>query len=455
MNINIDLLKSHEVEQSVLAGGMTRDGVMILESFQVRPEDFYSNRHQMLYKAISDTYKEKNNIDLLLLIEHCKKKSILDKVGGTNYITEVSGCLISITQLNAYVKILKDYRLKRDVLGISKIVELKQELEPKELLNLVQEQILSVQKKTDIEKTQEECLRGYLEAKEKSYIGENEEDNAIKTGLWKLDAAIHGFSKAELITIFAFSGVGKTTVAGQLALNIAGYSKKKVMYFSLEMTYAQVMDRFISNATDIEHRKIKYLNKGELTDEQLVKILTTASQINQYISIYDTRYLNDIISKIQIERIKNNVDIVFIDYISLIQGVQANEERLRIAQITQKLKALANTLNLPIVILAQAAQAAEKKNSDNYKPYEKLSDTDIADSASVFRDSDTVLGIYRNTILDDPGAQRDIKIDYNSKDATINPRCVNILIKKCRNSTKKTLSFRWEGSKFRISNYEQ
>lgn len=152
MNINIDLLKSHEVEQSVLAGGMTRDGVMILESFQVRPEDFYSNRHQMLYKAISDTYKEKNNIDLLLLIEHCKKKSILDKVGGTNYITEVSGCLISITQLNAYVKILKDYRLKRDVLGISKIVELKQELEPKELLNLVQEQILSVQKKTDIEK---------------------------------------------------------------------------------------------------------------------------------------------------------------------------------------------------------------------------------------------------------------------------------------------------------------
>lgn len=119
-----------------------------------------------------------------------------------------------------------------------------------------------------------------------------------------MDAAIHGFSKAELITIFAFSGVGKTTVAGQLALNIAGYSKKKVMYFSLEMTYAQVMDRFISNATDIEHRKIKYLNKGELTDEQLVKILTTASQINQYISIYDTRYLNDIISKIQIERIK-------------------------------------------------------------------------------------------------------------------------------------------------------
>jgi replicative DNA helicase len=455
LNINLDLFKSNEIEQPILAGGMTRDGVMILENLQVRPEDFYSNRHQLLYKAITDTYKEKNNIDLLLLVEYCKKKNIIDKVGGTTYITEISGCLISITQLNAYANILKNYRLKRDVLEISKIIEIKQELEPKELLNLVQEQILSIQKKAEIEKTQEDCLKSYLEAKEKSYIGENEEDNAIKTGLWKLDTAIHGFSKAELITIFAFSGVGKTTVAGQLALNIARYSKKRVMYFSLEMTYTQVMDRLVSNVTDIEHRKVKYLNKGELTDEQLVKILTTASQINQYISIYDTRYLDDIISKIQVERIKDNVDIVFIDYISLIQGVQANEERLRIAQITQKLKALANTLNLPIVILAQATQAAEKKNSDNYKPYEKLSDTDIADSASVFRDSDTVLGIYRNTILDDPGAQRDIKVDYNSKDATINPKCVNILVKKCRNSTKKTLAFKWNGAKFRIDNYEQ
>ena len=452
--MNIDLIRNIDIEQSVLSNAMRKEGLLIIKNSKVKSYDFYLEKHKEIFKAILKTYDKENEIDVVLLMEYCQSNNILEKVGGKSYLVEVSSSGIGISQLNAYIGKLKEYKLKRDVLDITKVINQNEDIESKELLNLVQEKVLSIQKVSNTEKTQEEYLMDYLTLKENLYKGESEENTTIKTGLYDLDNAIHGFSNAELITIFAFSAVGKSTIAGQIALNIAR-KKKKVMYFSLEMTYLQVMDRFVSNVTGIDHKNIKYLNKDKISQEEILKIMTAADNINKYISIYDTRYLNDIIANIQIKKMQNDVDIVFIDYISLIDGVHANDERMRITKITQKLKALANTLNIPIVILAQATQAAEKKNSDNYKPYEKLSDTDIADSASVFRDSDTVLGIYRNTLLDDEKARRDIEVNYSSKDASINPEAVNILVKKCRNSTKKTLAFRWSGKNFRISNYER
>lgn len=245
--------------------------------------------------------------------------------------------------------------------------------------------------------------------------------------------------------------MGKTAVAGQIALNMAR-AKKNIMYFSLEMTYNQMVDRLVSNITKMDHKKVKYIKRGKVSESEFEAIVNKSAAINNYIKIYNTRYLNDVISKIQVERIKGNVDIVFIDYIGLIEGVKAQDERMKVTEVTRRLKGLANSLNIPIVILAQATQEAARKNENkNYEIYEKLSDTDIAESASVFRDSDTVLGVYRNTLLDDPGVNPDKK-NYNSDDATVNPERINIMVKKCRNSTKKTLSFRWIGENFRIEN---
>lgn len=451
--MNLDLIRNIEIEQSVLSNAMNKEGLLFIKNSKVKTDDFYLDKHKEIFKAILQTYDKENEIDIVLLLEYCQCNGLLDKAGGKNYLIEVSSCSTGISQLKAYIDRLKEYKLKRDILNITKVINQNEDINSKELLNLVQDRILSIQKVSNTEKSQEEYLLEYMTLKENLYKGDANNAVTIKTGLYDLDNAIHGFSNAELITIFAFSAVGKSTVAGQIALNIAR-KKKKVMYFSLEMTYLQVMDRFVSNVTGIPHQNIKYLNKDKVSDDEILKVMAAADNINKYISIYDTRYLNDIISNIQITKMQNNVDIVFIDYISLIDGVNAADERMRITRITQRLKALANTLNIPIVILAQATQAAEQRNNDKYKPYEKLSDTDIADSASVFRDSDTVLGIYRNTLLDDEKARKDLTVNYSSKDAGINPDAVNILVKKCRNSTKKTLSFRWSGKNFRVDNFD-
>jgi len=449
--LSIETLSNIQNEQSILTSAFTKEGLMLLKDLKVRPNEFYSSNHQVLYKAILETYSETANIDPILVLEHCKKNKILNAVGGTSYITEIATNFTNNIALNNYVDILREYKLKRDILDISKNIEEKQNIEANELFNVVQDKILQIQKTTDHEETQEQLWEKYIESKEKAYLGEVEACNTIKTGLIKLDNHIQGFSSAELITIFAFSGVGKTAVAGQIALNMAR-AKKNIMYFSLEMTYNQMVDRLVSNITKMDHKKVKYIKRGKVSESEFEAIVNKSAAINNYIKIYNTRYLNDVISKIQVERIKGNVDIVFIDYIGLIEGVKAQDERMKVTEVTRRLKGLANSLNIPIVILAQATQEAARKNENkNYEIYEKLSDTDIAESASVFRDSDTVLGIYRNTLLDDPGVNPDKK-NYNSDDATVNPERINIMVKKCRNSTKKTLSFRWIGENFRIEN---
>lgn len=449
--MNIEVLTSITNEQSILSCAFTKEGLMILKDLKVRHNEFYSSNHQELYRAILETENETDTIDPILVLEHCKKNKILSAVGGISYVTEIAAGLVNNTALSSYVDILRKYKLKRDILDISRSIQEKQSIESDELLNLVQEKVLEIQKTTNHEETQEQLWEKYIADKEKAYIGEVEACNTIKTGLVKLDNHIQGFSSAELITIFAFSGVGKTAVAGQIALNMAR-AKKNIMFFSLEMTYNQMVDRLVSNVTKMDHKKIKYIKRDKVSEEEFEAIVNKSAAINNYIKIYNDRYLNDIISKIQVEKLKGNVDIVFIDYIGLIEGVKAQDERMKITEVTRRLKALANSLNIPIVILAQATQEAARKNENkNYEVYEKLSDTDIAESASIFRDSDTVLGVYRNTLLDDPGVSADKK-NYNSNDATYNPERINIMVKKCRNSTKKTLAFRWKGSNFRVEN---
>lgn len=298
-----------------------------------------------------------------------------------------------------------------------------------------------------VENIQEEYLNNYLKLKKEEFEGTIREENVIQTGLNKLDNKIHGFSGGELITIFAFSGVGKSTLAGQIALNIA-QQQKQVMFFSLEMTYTQVMDRLVSNFLDIDHKKIKYITKGSITKSELEQIKKASISIHKNINIYNDRNLQEIIKKIKEQKSKKKINIVFIDYISLIEVDGFFEERSKITKITQEFKKLSNELNIPIVILAQATQNAGRKSADDsYSILKKLEDTDIADSASVFRDSDTVIGVYRNTSLDFIKTEKYAK---DSKDAGENPNIVNIYINKCRNSTKQILAFKWKGSTFRI-----
>ena len=365
------------------------------------------------------------------------------------------GGVITTSNIKAYVEALKEYSQKRYLINISKSIQLNIDKSPEEIQQVVNTLIVDMTTESSTE-TVEGQEEEYLNVLDKRMKGEI---NPLRTGLRDLDNNITGFSGGDLVTIFAFSGVGKTTLATQIALNVIR-QKKRVLFFSLEMPKEQIRDRIISNLTNIPFRNIKY---GRLQDEELNKVIMA----NGYLSrdkgllVSEEDELVDITSKIQYEVLKNNIDIVFIDYINLVNITGNNkEEHQRITECTRLFKKLAKSIKKPIVILAQGKQeSAYKMQNKNIALWDKVAVNDIAGGASIYRDSDIVLGMYRNVELDNKLVrdylvkENEKNIDYNSPLADKNPECVNILIKKSRASKKDILNFRWKAESYRINNW--
>lgn len=451
-----DKLYSMEVEEQILGISIceTKCFIQVME-LKVKESDFYFDRNKILFNAIKTVFREKQTTDFVILAEYLKKNNTLDKVGGITKISDLMGGVITTSNIKAYVEALKEYSQKRYLINISKSIQLNIDKTPEEIQQVVNTLIVDMTTESSTE-TVEGQEEEYLNVLDKRMKGEI---NPLRTGLRDLDNNITGFSGGDLVTIFAFSGVGKTTLATQIALNVIR-QKKRVLFFSLEMPKEQIRDRIISNLTNIPFRNIKY---GRLQDEELNKVIMA----NGYLSrdkgllVSEEDELVDITSKIQYEVLKNNIDIVFIDYINLVNITGNNkEEHQRITECTRLFKKLAKSIKKPIVILAQGKQeSAHKMQNKNIALWDKVAVNDIAGGASIYRDSDIVLGMYRNVELDNKLVrdylvkENEKNIDYNSPLADKNPECVNILIKKSRASKKDILNFRWKAESYRINNW--
>lgn len=451
-----DKLYSMEVEEQILGISIyeTKCFIQVVE-LKVKESDFYFDRNKILFNAIKTVFREKQTTDMLMITEYLKNNNMLDKVGGITRICELIDGVITTSNIKAYVETLKEYSQKRYLINISKNIQLNIDKSPEEIQQVVNTLIVDMTEEAAVE-TVEGQEEEYLNVLDKRMKGEI---NPLKTGLRDLDNNITGFSGGDLITIFAFSGVGKTTLATQIALNVIR-QKKKVLFFSLEMPKEQIRDRIISNLTNIPFKNIKY---GRLQDEELNKVIMANSYLSRDkgLLVSEEDELVDITSKIQYEVLKHNIDIVFIDYINLINITGNNkEEHQKITECTRLFKKLAKSIKKPIVILAQGKQeSASKMQNKNIALWDKVAVNDIAGGASVYRDSDIVLGMYRNIELDNKLVrdylvkENEKNIDYNSPLAEKNPECVNILIKKSRASKKDILNFRWKAENYKISNW--
>ena len=406
-----DKLYSIEVEEQILGISIceTKCFIQVME-LKVKESDFYFDKNKLLFNAIKTVFREKQTTDFVILAEYLKKNNTLDKVGGITKISDLMGGVITTSNIKAYVEALKEYSQKRYLINISKSIQLNIDKSPEEIQQVINTLIVDMTAES-VTETVEGQEEEYLNVLDKRMKGEI---NPLKTGLRDLDNNITGFNGGDLVTIFAFSGVGKTTLATQIALNVIR-QKKKVLFFSLEMPKEQIRDRIISNLTNIAFRNIKY---GKLQDEELNKVIMA----NGYLSrdkgllVSEEDELVDITSKIQYEVLKNNIDIVFIDYINLVNITGNNkEEHQKITECTRLFKKLAKSIKKPIVILAQGKQeSAHKMQNKNIALWDKVAVNDIAGGASIYRDSDIVLGMYRNVELDNK-LVRDYLVKENEK----------------------------------------
>jgi replicative DNA helicase len=247
----------------------------------------------------------------------------------------------------------------------------------------------------------------------------------LTTGFSDLDRFVLGLSGSDLVLIASRPGMGKTSIALNMALHAAKTSGKSVAVFSLEMSREQLVMRLFSSASYIDGKK---LITGRIKDDDWQRLSEAAADISScdlYINDNPSIAVSDM--NAQCRRIKN-LGLVVIDYLQLMQSATggkgyANENRTQaVGDISRMMKIMAKELNVPVICLSQLSRANESR--ENKRP--RLSD--LRESGAIEQDADIVIGLYRD--------------DYYNSESEV-PNIAECIVLKNRRGETGTIELKW------------
>lgn len=434
-----------QLEQEIL-GAMFKDSNLIIEAKnRIKAEMFLYSKHRRIYLGILEMVKEKLEIDLVTFLEHHKK--VIGEMDGVAYVSEIFACSVSSLAFNTKLKLLVDNYKKH--LYLKAVDKINGDMNLEEIESEIEEAKVkihkcSLKKEIDINAQYDEYI---------NWLYDENRDKGIKSGLLYVDKYLGNFQKGRLITIFARSGVGKTTFSLQLASNMAlgGY---KVFYGSAEMTRNQIFNKIAGSYLSLSTKAIDDDSILKEDKDNISRFM--ANLINKKIYVSMETNFERFVNEIKVYKMQNSLDIVFVDYIN--KYIDFSDKDLmtnRLGKISGVLKTLAMEEDICIVLLAQANRMVDKRGGDI--PLEKIDSSDIQDSARIEQDSDQVIALYRNIKLDDR-VYRDMmfrqgKLRYNSKNADENPECINVVVIKNRHGSRGTCALRWNGRYSRVSDF--
>lgn len=388
---------SQEAEEAIL-GAILINNKIIYEIMEIiNEDDFYFPQCKKIYKHIVNLCTEGTSVDVLTLQESLKRTKELEAVGGPVYIDHLYDQVPASENARHYAYIIKENKLRRDLIRLGE--------ELKDIGYNCQESEIEIRDKVGqrfIELTREEKSRGYrtlpsLVDSIYEYINpENKEKrfSGLRTGYENLDAILGGgFQKSNLIILAARPAVGKTTLALNIAENVAR-NGGSVLFFSLEMSAIELALRILSSISGINSQLIR---KGEIPDSKKKNDILHALQDmdNMKITIVDKSH----VTPFQIRMISRQVafenqgelDLIVVDYLQLLNmpSSQKYDGRVQeVSQISRSLKSLARELDVPLLAISQLSRESEKQ-----RRAPKLSD--LRESGSLEQDADVVMFIHR------------------------------------------------------------
>jgi replicative DNA helicase len=213
----------------------------------------------------------------------------------------------------------------------------------------------------------------------------------VPSGFSELDRILGGFQKSDLIVLAARPGVGKTSLALNIALNAAKRYGQKVAFFSLEMSSEQLVQRLLSSETGVNQQRLR---TGDIQDQDWPMLMEAAGVLSEtMLFIDDTPAVSALELRTKARRLQAEfgLDLIVVDYLQLMRGDQRTENRVQeISYITRSLKSLAREMEAPLIALSQLSRAVESRS--DRKPI--LSD--LRESGSIEQDADVVMFIYRD-----------------------------------------------------------
>ncbi len=401
--------QAKDLEEAVLGAIMLEKNAFDTIVEILKPECFYVEAHQRIFKAMQGLAQKSQPIDILTVVEELRSKEELEMVGGPYYVTKLTNTVVSSANIEAHSRIILQKFIQRELIRISGEIigdAYEDSTDVFDLLDDAESKLFEItnnhlRKNFD---TIDSVLVKTIQRIE-DLRHSNQDVTGVPSGYSSLDRVTYGWQNTDLIILAARPAVGKTAFALNLARNAALHATKPtpVALFSLEMSAGQLVQRILAAESEIWLEKIA---RGKLEEHEMKQLYARGIQRLAQAPIYidDTPALNIFELRAKSRRLKNkhNIGLIIIDYLQLMSGTGENRQSNReqeISNISRNLKALSKELNVPIIAISQLSREVEKRSAG--KDGTKMPQlSDLRESGAIEQDADLVMFLYRPEYYD-------------------------------------------------------
>ena len=385
-----------QIEESLLGSIILLPDCLDDVATIVRPEDFYDDANQRLFRAMSERHMEGKKLDIALLIDYLKKTGEFETIGGAAYLFRVSQSVPNAAHAKFYAKAVREKAVFR------RLIEVGSEMcragfeaygDAKDALADAERAVSEIADSTSDAQTSDirDMLNQAMDRLDSRLRGETVA-GTIQTGFTDLDALTGGMHAAEMVIVAGRPSMGKTSFATNIAEHVAIDQGKAVLIVSLESSAIELTDRLLCSSAEVNAHRLRNATLSQHDRGRLVEAAARLSQSQVFIEDSPARSVTDIasIARRTSRRSKQPLALIVIDYLQMIEPDNPKDSRQeQVAKISRRLKQLARDMKCPVVCLAQLNRAAE--DSKDHRP--RLSH--LRESGAIEQDADVVMLVHR------------------------------------------------------------
>ncbi|MBQ2263038.1 MAG: replicative DNA helicase [Loktanella sp.] len=409
---NIDLMPhSIEAEQQLLGAILTNNDIFDRVAAIIGPKHFYDPVHARIFETAATRISRNALASPVTLKTFLEDDEGLKELGGPAYLARLAGAAISAFAARDYAQMIYDLAVRRELIQVGrniadKAAKVDVDSEPKDQIVEAEQALYALAEQGTTDQGFQSFLRAVTDAVNVANAAYQRDGGmaGVSTGLIDLDKKLGGLHKSDLLILAGRPSMGKTSLATNIAFNIAKAYKKGMLpdgtegavdggvvgFYSLEMSAEQLAARILSEAAEVPSEQIR---RGDMTETEFRRFVDAAKSLEACpLFIDDTPALPIAQLAARARRLKrtHGLDVLMVDYLQLVRGTGRSENRVNeISEITMGLKAIAKELNIPVIALSQLSRQVESR--EDKRP--QLSD--LRESGSIEQDADVVMFVFR------------------------------------------------------------
>ena len=460
-----------EAEQQLLGAILTNNDLFDRVASIVRAEDFFEPVHQRIWEITTGRIQKNALASPVTLKPYLEADEGLKALGGPAYLVRLAGSAISSFAAKDYAQMVHDLALRRKLMALGREItdrasSVTNETEPGDQIVEAEKELYSLVRAGSLQTGFQSFLKAVTDAVNMANAAYQRDGGlaGLSTGLADLDRKLGGLHKSDLLILAGRPSMGKTSLATNIAFNIAkAYRRGRlpdgsegavqggvVGFFSLEMSAEQLAARVLSEAAEVPSEQIR---RGDMTEVEFRRFVEAAKTLESCpLFIDDTAALpiSQLAARARRLKREHNLDVLVVDYLQLVRPATAKDSRVNeVSEITQGLKAIAKELDIPVVALSQLSRQVE--NREDKRP--QLSD--LRESGSIEQDADVVMFVFREEYYAEREKPGDEKLDEMAKWQERMERLhgkAELIIGKQRHGPIGTVDLAFEGRFTRFSN---